>query len=133
MMILDRQRRCAQREDLQAIGVEWKANEDGTEGDLQALGIEWPETPQGHGLVVTAVNEGLFADWNESQTEDPVAKVQVGDRIMRVGGAMGGALAVSKAIQKVSGKFQLTLVRAAPELFDEGQKTDGSSHWRFSY
>jgi len=83
--------------------------------------------------VVTAINEGLFADWNESQTEDPVAKVQVGDRIVRVGDTTGSALEILKAIQEVSGTFQLSLVRPAPELFDdEGQKKDGSCHWRFS-
>merc|ERR1712129_662167 len=109
-------------------------NEDGTEGDLQPLGIEWPERLKGRGLVITAINEGLFADWNESQTEDSVAKIQVGDRIMRVGSTVGSAKNISKAMQEVSSKFQLSLVRTAPELFDdEGHKTDGSSHWGFSH
>jgi hypothetical protein len=108
-------------------------NEDGTEGNLQPLGIEWLDTRKGMGLVVTAVNKGLFEDWNKSQTEDPAAKLQVGDRIVRVGNTTGSALNVSKALQKASGNFQLSLLRAAPELFDdEGRKKNGSSHWRFS-
>jgi len=83
--------------------------------------------------VVAAINEGLFADWNESQI-DPVAKVQVGDRIMHVGSTTGSAKQISKAIQEVSSIFQLSLVRTAPELLDdEGEKKDGSSHWRFSH
>lgn len=109
-------------------------NKNGTEGDLQPLGIEWPDRLKGRGLVITAINEGLFADWNDSQTEDSVAKIQVGDRIMRVGSTIGSAKNISKAIQEVSSKFQLSLARTAPELFDdEGQKMDGSSHWRFSH
>merc|ERR1712129_616387 len=97
-------------------------NEDGTEGDLQPLGIEWPERLKGRGLVVAAINEGLFADWNKSQI-DPVAKVQVGDRIMHVGSTTGSAKQISKAIQEVNGIFQLSLVRTAPELLDdEGEK-----------
>jgi len=100
---------------------------------FQPLGIEWPEDPQGSGLVVRAVNEGLFADWNESQTENPTAMVRVGDRIIRVDNTTDGAVTISKAIQEVSHKFQLSLVRPAPESFDgDGKSKDGFSNWRFS-
>jgi len=106
--------------------------EDGTEGDLQPLGMEWPEHPTGEGLVVMAINEGFIADWNDSAA-DPVSKVQVGDRIIRVGNNTGGALNVAKAIKEVSGKFQLSLVRAAPVLEDEGQAMRCSSHWHIRH
>jgi len=93
-------------------------SEDGTEGCLQPLGIIWPRPLNGRSLVVLEINAGLFADWNESQAEVPASKVQVGDRIMRVGSTSGSAEKIAKAIQEVSGKFQLALVRA-PRLFHE--------------
>mmetsp|Transcript_36571 Transcript_36571/g.72312 ORF Transcript_36571/g.72312 Transcript_36571/m.72312 type:complete len:364 (+) Transcript_36571:42-1133(+) len=100
-------------------------------GSMLDWGIEMPEPPKGDGVLVLAVNEpGLIADWNAS-TEDPVTKVQVGDRILRVG-KNNGAQKVAKAMKEARGKFQVHLVRVAPEVFDrEGQKKEGSSHWRF--
>jgi len=84
-------------------------------------GIETSKNPQGDGLVVLAPpNPGLIADWNES-TNDPASMIQVGDRILRVG-QNSGAREVAKAINEVRGKFQIHLVRPAPEQ---------SSHWRF--
>jgi len=94
-------------------------NEDGTEGSLQPLGIVCPDHPKGEGLVILELNEGLFMDWNEMQTDNPASQVYVGDRITRVGNVSGSAENIEKAIQEVSGKFQLGLVRAAPELFEE--------------
>jgi len=86
---------------------------DGTEGDLQPLGITWPVPLHGAALVVLEINDGLFKDWNDSQTdEDPASKVRIGDRITRVGTISGSALILAKAIQEASGKFQLALVRA---------------------
>jgi len=107
-------------------------NEDGTEGGLEKFGIETPEQRLGDSLVVLALRErGLIPNWNAS-TGDPVSKVQVGDRILRVGNAKGSAMNIAKALKEASGKFQMHLVRAAPEQFDdEGRKQEGSSHWLF--
>jgi len=96
--------------------------------DLQPLGITWPEPLKGKNLVVLEINEGLFADWNASQPEDATSKIQVGDRIMRVGATSGSALDLAKAIQEVKGKFQVALLRA-PKLFqEESEKQDPQTY-----
>mmetsp|Transcript_12422 Transcript_12422/g.24146 ORF Transcript_12422/g.24146 Transcript_12422/m.24146 type:complete len:447 (-) Transcript_12422:134-1474(-) len=95
-------------------------------GNMQDFGIQFAKNPSGQGLVVLGVEtSGLIADWNAS-TSDPASRVQVGDRILRVGNReAGSALQLVKALREVSGKFQLHLVRTAPV------KEEGSSHWRF--
>lgn len=102
-------------------------NEDGTEGDLQPLGMEWSEHPKAEGLVVMAVNRGLIADWNDLIL-DPTSKVHVGDCIVGVGSNKGGALNVAKALEEVTGTFQLSLVRAAPVFNDAGFSCSCFSH-----
>lgn len=70
-------------------------------------------------LLITEIIDGVFKEFN-NDTQDDNMKIQVGDRIIAVGGFQGSGASIQNKLQKIRGKFQLVLSRRAT-----------SSHWSF--
>merc|ERR1712008_47580 len=84
------------------------------------------------GLVIKKLGEkGMFKAYND-QTEDPVLRFQVNDRIVRINGTAGNSMELHRMIEHAQGKFQVSVVRCAPD--DEGKrwsKTTSANRWSF--
>jgi hypothetical protein len=84
------------------------------------------------GLVIKTIGEtGMFKAYND-QTADPVLRFHVKDRIVRINGKAGNSMELYRMIEHAQGKFQVSVVRCAPDDADHRwSKTSSANRWSF--